>query len=125
MPYFVGNLLELPLTTTQDYSLFHILGDYSIELWKEEISAVLAANGLISFITHPDYLVEPRALGVYRDLLEHLSAAASGTRPVGDRSGRDRSVVAAAPGDDARAGRATAGRLRGRGATVHGLRTRP
>ena len=32
MPYFVGDLLELPLTTTQDYSLFHILGDYSISL---------------------------------------------------------------------------------------------
>ena len=27
MPYFVGDILELPLTTTQDYSLFHILGD--------------------------------------------------------------------------------------------------
>ena len=25
MPYFVGNILELPLTTVQDYSLFHIL----------------------------------------------------------------------------------------------------
>ena len=34
MPYFVGNILELPLTTAQDYSLFHILGDYSTTLWK-------------------------------------------------------------------------------------------
>ena len=25
MPYFVGNILELPLTTAQDYTLFHIL----------------------------------------------------------------------------------------------------
>ena len=25
MPYFVGNILELPLTTVQDYTLFHIL----------------------------------------------------------------------------------------------------
>ena len=30
MPYFIGKILELPLTTIQDYSLFHILGDYSI-----------------------------------------------------------------------------------------------
>jgi hypothetical protein len=31
-PYFIGNIVELPLTTTQDYSLFHILDDYSINL---------------------------------------------------------------------------------------------
>ncbi|MDQ3348450.1 MAG: hypothetical protein M3545_10830, partial [Acidobacteriota bacterium] len=73
MPYFVGNLLELPLTTTQDYSLLHILGDYSIQLWQEQIDSILAANGLISFITHPDYLIERRARRVYRELLEHLS----------------------------------------------------
>ena len=37
MPYFIGNILELPLTTIQDYSLFHILGDYSISLWQQQI----------------------------------------------------------------------------------------
>ena len=31
-PYLIGKLLELPLTTTQDYSLFHVLNDYSIDL---------------------------------------------------------------------------------------------
>jgi hypothetical protein len=73
MPYFVGDILELPLTTTQDYSLFHILGDYSIALWKEQIARVMERNGLISFIAHPDYLVEKRARGVYLELLAHLS----------------------------------------------------
>jgi hypothetical protein len=34
MPYFIGDLVELPLTTTQDYSLFHILGDHSLDLWR-------------------------------------------------------------------------------------------
>jgi hypothetical protein len=73
MPYFIGKILELPLTTTQDYSLFHILGDYSIELWKQQIELILQRNGLISFITHPDYLIEKRARGVYLDLLSHLA----------------------------------------------------
>lgn len=73
MPYFIGHILELPLTTTQDYSLFHILGDYSIELWKKQIDLIRQRHGLISFITHPDYLVERRARQVYRDLLGHLS----------------------------------------------------
>jgi len=73
LPYFIGGILELPLTTIQDYSLFHILDDYSIELWKEQIELILRRNGLISFITHPDYLIEKRAQGVYLDLLSHLA----------------------------------------------------
>jgi hypothetical protein len=72
MPYFVGKILELPLTTVQDYSLFHILGDYSIALWKSQVDMIRAKNGLISFIVHPDYLLEARARAVYRDLLSHL-----------------------------------------------------
>jgi hypothetical protein len=72
MPYFVGKILELPLTTTQDYSLFHILGEYSIALWKQQIELIRAMNGFISFIAHPDYLVEPRAQAVYSSLLAHL-----------------------------------------------------
>jgi hypothetical protein len=72
MPYFVGHLLELPLTTIQDYSLFHILGTYSIDLWKKQIGLILAQNGLISVLTHPDYLIERRARAVYVELLAFL-----------------------------------------------------
>ena len=73
MPYFVGEILELPLTTIQDYSLFHILGDYSIDRWKEQIGLIRAENGLISMIGHPDYLRERRARAVYTELLNYLS----------------------------------------------------
>jgi hypothetical protein len=73
MPYFVGNVLELPLTTTQDYSLFHILGDYSTTLWERQIDAIVSEHGLISFIAHPDYLVGRRERAVYEGLLRHLS----------------------------------------------------
>ena len=71
-PYFVGKIVELPLTATQDYSLFHIIGDYSIALWKKQIDLIRKRHGLISFCTHPDYLIEPRARAVYSDLLAHL-----------------------------------------------------
>jgi hypothetical protein len=73
MPYFIGRILELPLTTCQDYSLFQILGDYSIDLWKQQARLILESNGLISFVIHPDYVVEPRALQTYSNLLEHLT----------------------------------------------------
>lgn len=72
MPYFVGKIVELPLTMVQDYSLFHILDDYSINLWKKQMALIRERNGLISFITHPDYLIEPRARDVYRELLDFL-----------------------------------------------------
>jgi hypothetical protein len=72
MPYFNGDLLELPLTTAQDYSLFHILNDYSISLWKLQSDLILEKHGLISFITHPDYLTAPRARRVYQRLLAYL-----------------------------------------------------
>jgi hypothetical protein len=72
-PYFIGRLLELPLTTTQDYSLFHVLGDYSIELWKNQISLIMEKHGLASFIVHPDYIKEKRAQQAYKALLGYLS----------------------------------------------------
>jgi hypothetical protein len=57
MPYFIGNILELPVTTTQDYMLFYILGERSIDLWSRQIELIAEKNGLISFIVHPDYLM--------------------------------------------------------------------
>jgi len=72
MPYFVHNILELPLTTTQDYMLFHLLGDYSLNLWKVQMDLILKNNGLISFLIHPDYVREEKALGVYCALLSFL-----------------------------------------------------
>jgi hypothetical protein len=72
MPYFVGRILELPLTTIQDYSLFHILGDYSISLWQQQVDAIRQQNGLITFLSHPDYLAAPDALSVYEHLLAYL-----------------------------------------------------
>lgn len=72
MPYFVGKIVELPLTTTQDYSLFHILNDYSLNLWKQQLGLLRERHGLISFITHPDYLIESRARLVYEALLDYL-----------------------------------------------------
>ncbi len=73
MPYFVGNILEIPLTTTQDYSLFHVLRQYSIDLWKQQIEIILNGHGLLSFIIHPDYVIEPKPQAIYRELLAHLS----------------------------------------------------
>jgi hypothetical protein len=73
MPYFVGNILELPLTTAQDYTLFFILSDYSMALWKEQMRLIRQRHGLVSVITHPDYLVGRRERELYVELLRHLA----------------------------------------------------
>ncbi len=72
MPFFIGRILELPLTTVQDYSLFHILGEYSIDLWKKQLGMIRQRNGLMSFIAHPDYLIDRLARKVYESLLDYL-----------------------------------------------------
>jgi hypothetical protein len=71
-PFFIGKILELPLTTAQDYSVFHILNDYSIGLWMKQLDLIRQRNGLMSFITHPDYLINRRARKVYEMLLDYL-----------------------------------------------------
>jgi hypothetical protein len=77
MPYFLGGLVELPLTTTQDYSLFHILDQYSIDLWKQEMESLISSNGLAVFIVHPDYVIESRPQRVYENLLQYLAELCS------------------------------------------------
>ena len=72
MPYFIGDILELPLTTIQDYSLFHVLNEHSIELWRIQLEMILARNGMASFIVHPDYILESDTQAVYKDLLAML-----------------------------------------------------
>jgi hypothetical protein len=73
MPFFIGNILELPVTTSQDYSIFHVLNDYSIRLWQEQISLIRKKHGLMSFVIHPDYVIDKKARRVYSELLEELS----------------------------------------------------
>jgi hypothetical protein len=71
-PYFLRNILELPVTTTQDYMLLHLLKQDSIDLWKTQFERINAEHGLASFIVHPDYLIEHKARSVYETLLAYL-----------------------------------------------------
>jgi hypothetical protein len=73
MPYFIGDILELPLTMIQDYSLFNILKQNSIELWKQQIDLVLEKHGLVSFNIHPDYILAEPCRKLYEELLAYLA----------------------------------------------------
>ena len=73
-PYFIGNLLEIPVTAIQDYTLFNVLNDYSISVWRQQIQLISEHHGLTSIIVHPDYLTTDRAKDTYTALLQHISA---------------------------------------------------
>ncbi len=73
LPFFIGEILELPVTTTQDYSLFHILNTYTLDLWKRQIARITDRHGLLSFIVHPDYVIEKRAKATYQALLAYIA----------------------------------------------------
>lgn len=72
MPYFLGRVVELPLTCTQDHTLFNILKEYSLSLWKRQVDLIRKNHGLVTILIHPDYVMEPRAQAVYKGLLNHL-----------------------------------------------------
>src|SRR5260370_20707867 len=57
MPYFIGDVLKLPVTTIQDYTLFHLLNVRSIALWRTLVQHILENHGLASFIVHPAYVI--------------------------------------------------------------------
>jgi hypothetical protein len=77
MPYSLPGgpvrMTELPVTMTEDYSLFHVLNDYSTTLWEQQMSIILKGHGLMNFIIHPDYVTTGRAQDTFRSLLEKLS----------------------------------------------------
>jgi len=68
-PFFIGDVLELPLTTIQDYTLYNILRLNPLELWARQMDTILARHGLVSFIIHPDYTIKAERQGLYRELL--------------------------------------------------------
>src|SRR5262245_18706199 len=70
-------MTELPVTTAEDYTLFHILKDYSMTLWRQQIGMIRQKHGLMNFIIHPDYVMSRRACTVYKALLEELTGLRS------------------------------------------------
>jgi glycosyltransferase involved in cell wall biosynthesis len=73
MPHFVNKILEIPVTVTQDYTLFNILNEWSIALWRRQIDLIMAKHGLISIIIHPDYVTDSRERKVFDELLAYLA----------------------------------------------------
>jgi peptidoglycan/xylan/chitin deacetylase (PgdA/CDA1 family) len=77
-PFFLGDLVELPITMVQDHTLFEILRETSIQHWVQKSGWLAANHGLVNVLVHPDYLLSDRRLDLYEQLLDHLAALPEG-----------------------------------------------
>ncbi len=51
-----GGYVELPYTLVQDFTLFTILREPTIALWKRKIDWIAAHGGMVLLNVHPDYI---------------------------------------------------------------------
>ena len=69
LPFFNQDMVELPITLTQDHTLFVILrGDDS--LWREKADLLRARGGMALALVHPDYMLDGNRLDAYAQLLD-------------------------------------------------------
>lgn len=51
-----GGLVELPYTLVQDFTLFKVLREGDVEIWKRKLDWVAERGGMALLNTHPDYM---------------------------------------------------------------------
>jgi peptidoglycan/xylan/chitin deacetylase (PgdA/CDA1 family) len=73
-PFFLGDLVELPITLVQDHTLIEILRQPDIRLWREKAGWIIENHGLVNLVVHPDYMTTDRNLRYYEDFLEFITA---------------------------------------------------
>ena len=71
-PFIAGKFVELPYTLPQDHTIFYVLKQNDISIWRNKIDWLVKNNGLILTLTHPDYLKRIKHFDMYKELLEYL-----------------------------------------------------
>jgi peptidoglycan/xylan/chitin deacetylase (PgdA/CDA1 family) len=73
-PFFLGDLVELPITLPQDHTLWEILRVPSIDVWRDKTEWLISHHGLVNVIVHPDYVASAERLELYDELLGYLGS---------------------------------------------------
>jgi hypothetical protein len=71
LPFFVDDLVELPITLPQDHTLFSVLGHVDSSLWLRKAHDLRGRGGMVLVLSHPDYAHGPAAQA-WEDLLEEF-----------------------------------------------------
>jgi hypothetical protein len=48
--------IELPYTLPQDFTLFVLMRERNIDIWRKKLDWIVEKGGMALFITHPDYM---------------------------------------------------------------------
>lgn len=75
-----GGYVELPYTLPQDFTLFVLMAERTLEIWARKLSWIAACGGMALMNTHPDYMnfefrpcaPEEYPAAYYRQWLEHV-----------------------------------------------------
>ena len=77
--------VELPYTLVQDFTLFKVLEEQSIEIWKRKADWIAEHGGMILLNTHPDYMCfegqpgrDEYPVSHYEELLRYVREKYSG-----------------------------------------------
>lgn len=80
LPFFIDDLVELPVTLPQDHTLFVILGHRDAALWVEKAGTLRASGSMALIDTHPDYLVDRVIRSAYTAFLDRVGTDSSAWR---------------------------------------------
>jgi peptidoglycan/xylan/chitin deacetylase (PgdA/CDA1 family) len=72
--------VELPYTLPQDFTLFVLMGEKGIEIWKKKLDWIADQGGMALLITHPDYMniekdrcaIDEYPVALYEAFLEYV-----------------------------------------------------
>jgi len=78
--------VELPYTLPQDFTLFILLKERSIDIWKRKVDWIARKHGMVLVITHPDYMkfdarkrtAEEYPVERYTSLIEYVKSEYEG-----------------------------------------------
>jgi hypothetical protein len=78
--------VELPYTLPQDFTIFVLMKERSITIWKKKLDWIAEQGGMALLLTHPDYMnfddnpldIEEYPAQYYRDMLNYLKTRYNG-----------------------------------------------
>jgi hypothetical protein len=77
-PFFIDDMVELPITLVQDHTMWELLQRPGIDLWLKKSEWIRENHGLVNADVHPDYLIEQDKLDLYDEFLGWLTRQEGG-----------------------------------------------
>ncbi len=78
--------IELPYTLAQDFTLFVLMKEKTINIWKQKLDWIVEKGGMVLINTHPDYMnfdqrkcsLEEYTFLIYEELLKYIASKYEG-----------------------------------------------